>query len=311
MPNKALVNTNIEVKNKALLKWQAELGADEAIADSPRNYFLVSTPSSPPVLSVRENADGEFLSAEQESSAARIKDFSEADSIKTPPAKNANILAHSPALAAENARELADKANSLSELEEMVRAFDGCALKKTAAKTVFADGNKQAKIMIIGEAPGAQEDIQGIPFCGPSGALLDKMLATIKSSRAENVYISNSVFWRPPGNRQPSIEETSICLPFVEKHIALIAPELLLLAGGVATLAILKRDESMSRLRGKIYHYHNKYLKKPLPTLVTYHPSYLLRQPSQKRLAWQDMLLIEEFIEKNSEKNNKNNNKKF
>ncbi len=121
-------------------------------------------------------------------------------------------------------RQLADNAKTLAELEAAVRAFDGCAIKKTASKTVFCDGNPKAKVMIIGEAPGAQEDIQGIPFCGPSGKLLDAMLAAIGLDRT-SVYISNTVFWRPPGNRQPTPEETATCLPFVEKHIALVRPK--------------------------------------------------------------------------------------
>lgn len=249
--------------NKALLQWQIDMGADEAVDDAPRNYFAQPVVQVEPV---------------REISPAAIR------------------IQASPSLGAATARQLADSATTLAELEASVRAFDGCALKKTAAKTVFADGNPRAKVMIIGEAPGAQEDMQGIPFCGPSGALLDKMFAAIGMTRAEHIYISNTVFWRPPGNRQPSIEEAAICLPFVEKHIALVGPKLLLLAGGTATHAILKREESMSRLRGKTYEYRNDYLPAPIPTMVTYHPSYLLRQPAQKRLAWQDMLAIQSFI---------------
>jgi len=254
--------------NKALLKWHIDMGADEAIGESPRNYFAAPKVEVPvqPVASV-----------------------------DTVPRANHRLQA-SPALAAGSARQLADAANSIAELEAAVRAFDGCALKKTAAKTVFADGNPQAKIMIIGEAPGAQEDMQGIPFCGPSGALLDKMLAAIGLDR-NHVYISNTVFWRPPGNRQPSIEETAICLPFVEKHIALVGPKLLLLAGGTAANTLLARAESISRLRGRTYNYENAYLAQPLPTMISYHPSYLLRQPEQKRLAWQDMLLVQQFLQ--------------
>lgn len=255
--------------NKVLLKWQQDMGADEAIAEAPRNYF--AAPAATPKAEVP---------VERMSSPA-IK------------------LQASPALAASNAREMANQANTLEALEAAVRAFEGCALKKTASKTVFAEGHPKPKLMIIGEAPGADEDRQGVPFCGVSGQLLDKMLAAIGMSRKEDVYITNTVYWRPPGNRQPSLEETSICLPFIEKHIALIAPQLLLLAGGTATLTVLRREESMSRLRGKTYDYKNDYLTTPLKTMVTYHPSYLLRQPAQKRLAWQDMLAIQSFIRGN------------
>jgi uracil-DNA glycosylase family 4 len=253
--------------NKALLKWQIEMGADEAVGDAPRNYFAA------PKMEVPTHP------------------IPQAAPLAAPVLK----MQASPALGHASARALADKATTLAELESAVRAFDGCSLKKTAQKTVFADGNPAAKIMIIGEAPGADEDIQGIPFCGASGKLLDKMLAAIGLDRTQ-VYITNTVFWRPPGNRQPSAEETSICLPFVERHIALVAPQLLLLAGGTATLTLLRRDESMSRLRGKTYHYENGYLPAPIQTMVTYHPSYLLRQPSQKRAAWQDLLMVQAMM---------------
>jgi DNA polymerase len=178
----------------------------------------------------------------------------------------------------------------------MVRAFEGCAIKKTASKTVFCDGNPQARLMVIGEAPGAQEDMEGIPFCGPSGQLLNRMLASIGLDRSK-VFISNTIFWRPPGNRQPSAEEIQACLPFVEKLIALVSPSLLVLSGGTSTTALLRKDTSISRLRGKLYDYTNPYLSTPIPVLVTFHPSYLLRTPAQKGLAWQDMLMVKNFLE--------------
>lgn len=256
--------------NKALLKWQLNMGADEAITETPRNYFS----SIPQIIEEKP-----VTVPIQAPSPAVIK------------------MQSSPSLAASTAKEMADKATTLAELESAIRAFDGCALKKTAAKTVFADGNPKAQIMIIGEAPGAQEDLQGIPFCGPSGALLDRMFAAINMKRAEHLYISNTVYWRPPGNRQPSMEETTICLPFVEKHIALIAPKILILAGGTAAATLLRREDSISRLRGKTYEYKNDYMSAPVHTMVTYHPSYLLRQPAQKKLAWQDMLFIQGFLQ--------------
>mgnify|MGYP000311197956 CR=1 FL=1 len=262
--------------NKALLKWQMEMGADEAVGDTPRNYF-----AAPKIMETSFRQQPESSATKEMDS-----DFRRNDSAK---------MQASPALGHASARALANNATTLAELESAVRAFDGCALKRTAQRTVFSDGNPAAKIMIIGEAPGADEDVQGIPFCGVSGKLLDKMLAAIGLDRT-SVYITNTVFWRPPGNRQPSVEETSICLPFVERHIALVAPQLLLLAGGTATNALLKRDESMSRLRGKTYQYQNGYLQSPIQTMVTYHPSYLLRQPSQKRAAWQDMLMVQSVI---------------
>ncbi len=251
--------------NKALLEWYLEAGVDEAIDSQPVNRMQpIAAPEEAPPVAVTS-------------------------------APSTNPLHHSPASAMASSRAIADQCHTLADLEAAIRAFDGCAIKKTASKTVFADGNPNARIMIIGEAPGAQEDIQGIPFCGPSGMLLDRMLASIGLDRT-SVYISNTVFWRPPGNRQPSPEETATCLPFVEKHIALVNPNLLLLAGGVATLTLLRNDQSMSRLRGKTYQYTNGYIQTPVSTMVTYHPSYLLRSPQQKRLAWQDMLMIKRFL---------------
>lgn len=259
---------------KSLLTWHIEAGADEAIDDMPTNYFgLGAAPALAP-------APAAVVAATPVAAATS----------PTP-------LHYSPSAAASAARAAADACTTLAELEAAVRAFDGCAIKKTASKTVFSDGNPNAAVMIIGEAPGAQEDMKGIPFCGPSGHLLDKMLAAIGLDR-NSAYIANTVFWRPPGNRQPSIEETSICLPFVEKHIALVNPKILILSGGTATNTLLQKDQSISRLRGKFYDYSNAYLAAPIHTALMYHPSYLLRTPAQKRLAWQDLLMIKGFLDR-------------
>lgn len=195
------------------------------------------------------------------------------------------------------ARELADKANTLEELKKAITEFEGCSLKKFATNTVFSDGNPKAKIMLIGEAPGASEDEQGIPFCGASGKLLDKMLASVGLDRT-SIYISNTIFWRPPGNRVPSREELAMCLPFVEKHIYLIYPKLLIFCGGTATTHMLKSDGGITKLRGKFYSYKNQYLDHEIPVGILYHPSFLLRQPAQKRQAWHDLQLIREFVDK-------------
>jgi uracil-DNA glycosylase family 4 len=200
-------------------------------------------------------------------------------------------LHHVPAAGLAEAVRMAAEAATLEQLEQAVRNFEGCAIKRTATHTVFADGNRQAKLMLIGEAPGAQEDAQGIPFCGPSGHLLDKMLAAIGYDRT-SAYITNTVFWRPPGNRQPSVEELAICRPFVEKHIALIDPKLLVLVGGTAAKSILATDQGITRLRGKPYLYKSDINQKEYPVAIIYHPSYLLRQPAQKRATWLDLRAI-------------------
>ena len=190
------------------------------------------------------------------------------------------------------ARMIADNCKTLEELKIAVENFDGLSIKKTANNTVFSDGNPEAKIMAIGEAPGASEDEQGIPFCGMSGQLLDQVFASINLTRKENLYITNSLFWRPPGNRKPTAEENAVCLPFLEKHIALINPKLILLVGSTAASALLNSTETISRLRTQFYKYKNNYLEEPIDTAVIFHPSYLLRQPLQKKTVWFDLLKI-------------------
>lgn len=267
---------------KALLEWYIEAGVDEAIGDVPVNRFA---------------AKDSGLAAQEEKKPMAKTISQPAPRIVAPAPESPSP--NSASIAQAKARVLADQAASLEELEIAIREFDGCALKKTCQKTVIYRGNPKAAVMVIGEAPGQQEDEQGIPFCGPSGKLLDKVLGSIGLNPESDIFISNTVYWRPPGNRQPSPEETAICLPFVEKLVALVNPKLLILSGGVATTTLLKKDTSISRLRGKLYEYSNPYLASPVSTLLTYHPSYLLRQPSAKKLAWQDMLMAKSFLQGN------------
>ena len=190
-------------------------------------------------------------------------------------------------------RTLANKAKTLDELREIIESFEGCALKKTATNTVFGDGNPNADIMLVGEAPGADEDIQGKPFVGRSGKLLDLMFETIGLTRAENLYISNIIPWRPPGNRQPTTAETTICMPFIQRHIELVNPKYLVFVGGVSAKTLMNSKEGIMRLRGKWVDYHSPGLKSPIKAMPIYHPAYLLRSPGQKRRAWQDLLTIQ------------------
>ncbi|WP_168464039.1 uracil-DNA glycosylase [Wolbachia endosymbiont of Ctenocephalides felis wCfeT] len=194
------------------------------------------------------------------------------------------------------ARKLVSQCSTIDELRDIVKSFEGCEIKKTATNTVFSDGNPNAKIMLVGEAPGANEDAQGIPFCGASGMLLDKMLNAINLDRTK-VYISNTVFWRPPGNRKPTDLELDICRPFVEKHIALVSPQILVLVGGIACYSLLDNTKTISTLRGRFYTYTNRYLSNPITTAAIFHPAYLLRQPMQKRLAWEDLKKIREYVD--------------
>lgn len=186
--------------------------------------------------------------------------------------------------------------STLDALRAEVEAFQGCTLRTAATRTVFSAGNPKARIMLIGEAPGAQEDAQGVPFVGRSGQLLDKMLASIGLFRtsddpATSVYITNTVFWRPPDNRTPTPAETASCRPFLIKHIALVAPALLVLVGGTAAKAVLQTPESMGRLR-RHWHAFDVPGLGAVPTLATFHPAYLLRNPPAKKDAWDDLLFL-------------------
>ena len=188
-----------------------------------------------------------------------------------------------------------DGVDNIEKLKIEVNNFDKCDLKKNAKNTVFADGNPSSKIMLIGEAPGQDEDIQGIPFVGRAGQLLNKMLASIELSR-KHVYISNIVPWRPPGNRQPTTEEILLCLPFIQKHIELINPKLIVLLGGTAAKALLLSDLGIMRLRGKWHEYSSFGLANPILTRAIFHPAFLLRSPSYKKQTWEDLLAIKEKL---------------
>ena len=179
-----------------------------------------------------------------------------------------------------------NKISSLEQLKSYMSNFKGCELYKSSTNMVFSDGNPKSKIMLIGEAPGHDEDIQGKPFVGRSGKLLDKMLEAIELNR-EKVYIANIVPWRPPSNRRPTDEEIEICLPFIKKHIELIKPKVLMLLGSTATFALLKNTEGITKIRGKWVDLNLNNIS--IPTLPTFHPAFLLRQPAQKKHVWEDL----------------------
>jgi DNA polymerase len=191
-------------------------------------------------------------------------------------------------------RKLADQCESIEQLKSIVEQFDGLEIRNMATNTVFGDGNVKSDIMLIGEAPGATEDKCGIPFCGQSGKLLDNILAAIDIDRTK-CYITNTIFWRPPANRRPTSEEISICRPFVEKHVALVKPKIIILVGSTAVESLLDIKTPMGELRKQSFKYQNVYLKTPIDTFVIFHPSYLLRQPSQKKVMWLDIQKINKF----------------
>lgn len=187
------------------------------------------------------------------------------------------------------AREAARRAASLDELAEILARFDGCALKATATKLVFADGNPAARVMFVGEAPGAEEDREGLPFVGRSGRLLDQMMAAIGLTR-QSAYVANIIPWRPPGNRTPTPLESQICLPFILRQIELADPDVLVCLGAPATQALLGVKEGIMRTRGRWFPYATG--TRDIRAMPTLHPAYLLRQPLHKRLAWRDFLAI-------------------
>jgi len=211
-------------------------------------------------------------------------------------AKPAKPSGRSPDSSVENARALAWAADSVPALRAAIAGFEGCALKVTARNTVFSDGQDNAPVLIIGEAPGRDEDEQGKPFVGRSGQLLDRMLAHVGLDRKTNVLISNTIFWRPPGNRDPTQGEIIACLPFVERLIELTNPKLLILTGKAAAQTLLKREDGVMKLRGRRLLYNREGLAMPINTMVMLHPAYLLRQPQQKRLAWEDLLLAQTWL---------------
>ena len=205
--------------------------------------------------------------------------------------------------ACKNASDICDKVSSLEELLVEVEKFDGCALKHTASKTVFGDGNPNAKLLLIGEAPGADEDRVGKPFVGRSGQLLDKMMATIGYDR-QQYYICNILPWRPPGNRTPLDSEVAVCLPFLKKQIDLVDPDFIFILGGSAANSLLNMAETISKMRGHWYDY-KKSNGKIAKVLASFHPAYLLRSSGQKSKAWADILRLKKAMDnENSAENN-------
>ncbi len=257
-------------RDLAALTWLVEMGADEAIAPAPVDR-LSGRPQAAPVRAEPSQAMPPSLIAGPSAAGGGGQGSAEA---------------------AVSARSLAAAAGSLAELEAVVRGFDGCGLKTTATNTVFADGVPGARVMFVGEAPGADEDRLGRPFVGVSGQLLDRMTKWIGLDRQTNFYIANVIYWRPPGNRTPTTAEIAICLPFIRRQIELAAPEILVFLGASAAHALLGTTGAISRLRGRWLDYPAPGLGRGIQALATFHPAYLLRSPAQKRESWRDLLMI-------------------
>ena len=263
----------------ALLAWQVEAGAVDAIGTEPVNRLTrpsAAPPQNLPVPTERPQTQPTFSPAMP-------------PKMQRPAAEPKPLAAASTSEA--SGPHLAEAAQTFDELRAAVAAFEGCSLKKTATNLVFSDGNPEARLMLIGEAPGADEDRLGKPFVGVSGQLLDRMLAAVGYDRT-NALITNVLFWRPPGNRTPTPTEIAACLPFVERMIEIVDPAVLVLVGGIAAKTMLARSEGIMKLRGRWLEFRTPRMARPVPTIATFHPAYLLRSPGQKRLAWQDFLTI-------------------
>jgi uracil-DNA glycosylase len=279
---------------RALLQWYIAAGVDEVIELEPQNRFE-SPPTRPP--KTKQSATDGGAQTQHPNTEHRAKTATKPAAHNfTPPNLSATRNAVPQAgLSAPDTRELAAACADMAELRDVISAFNGCALKRTATNTVIGNGDEAAALMVVGEAPGAEEDRQGVPFVGPAGKLLERMLAAIRLKRSE-VYITNILPWRPPGNRSPTVEEISLCQPFVERQIALVQPKVLVLVGGISAKALLGKRKGITRLRGKWRDITISGLAEPIPTMATFHPAYLLRQPAAKREVWRDLLAIQKKL---------------
>jgi DNA polymerase len=260
-----------------LLAFYLEAGVDCALGDEPVDRL--AEPDSATIASPREAAPQRLV---REMPAA------------APPVSRSEI-APAPEAAIASAREAARTAPSLEALRALLENFDGCALKHTATRLVFSDGNPQARIMFVGEAPGRDEDIEGLPFVGRSGKLLDRMIAAIGLDRSK-AYIANVIPWRPPGNRTPTPQETQICLPFIQRQIELVNPDVLVTLGNPSTQTLLSTREGIMKTRGKWFDYDTG--TRTIRAIATFHPAYLLRSPAYKRMTWLDLRAIAKELEK-------------
>ena len=255
---------------RQLLDFYLEAGADALIGEEPVDRFAEPAPVSRTVPAAPAP--------------------SKPDRVPLVPA--AAPAPAAPDAAATEAREAARSARTLDELRAILERFDGCALKATASRLVFSDGNPDARVMLVGEAPGRDEDIEGVPFVGRSGKLLDLMLAAIGLDRS-SVYIANVVPWRPPGNRTPTPQETQICLPFITRQIALADPDILVCLGGPSAQTLLGQS-GITKIRGRWFNYTTG--TREIRAMPTFHPAFLLRSPLQKRFAWRDFLAIKKTL---------------
>jgi len=267
---------------RELLDFYLEAGVDSALGEEAVDHF----------------ADLEILPAPDGGQTIRAGSAGGAsDAARSAPRMDQPVFAGglvAPDAAAMEARAAARSAQTLEELRDILQRFDGCALKSTATQLVFADGTPGSRVMLVGEAPGRDEDIEGLPFVGRSGKLLDRMLAAIGLDR-QHVYIANIVPWRPPGNRTPTPQESQICLPFILRQIELANPDILVCLGGPSAQTLLGIKEGITKTRGRWFDFDTG--TREIRAIPTFHPAFLLRSPLQKRFAWRDLLAIKKALE--------------
>ena len=282
---------------RELLAFYQEAGVDALLGETPVDRFTDETPAlTAPVVPTPSGS----------APPMRMPSLPERNAAAPPPTQRTVVYARDldartkaaaspppPDAAIMSAREAARSAASLEELRAILARFDGCGLKATAKQLVFSDGNPTSRLMFVGEAPGADEDIAGLPFVGPSGRLLDLMIAAIGLDR-KSVYIANIVPWRPPGNRTPTPQESAICLPFVLRQIELVDPDVLVCLGNPSTQTLLSIKDGITKTRGRWFKFNTG--KREIRAMPTLHPAYLLRQPLSKRLAWRDFLAIKKAL---------------
>ncbi len=267
-----------------ILAFYLEAGVDALVDDQPTDRLagdpIVSAPPQPevpkPAVERSPSTIRRSLPAKGDQPAAPIA--------AAPPSHDAATMA---------SREAARSAATLEELRAILHRFEGCGLRKTAKQLVFADGNPAARVMFVGEAPGAEEDRAGLPFVGRSGKLLDRMMAAVGLDRT-SAYIANIIPWRPPGNRTPTPQESQICLPFILRQIELADPDVLVCLGGPSSQTILGFSDGIRRTRGRWLAFDTG--KREIRAIATFHPAYLLRAPLEKRLAWRDFLAIQQAL---------------
>ena len=274
----------------AALRWYAEMGVDAVVDATPHDRFAEHA------ASLRDRSPGR----DKEAAAvpARVVPAGPAGRAQPVRSPSPNLFGEAATQTADaavlSARELAAGARSLDDLKAALETFESCTLKATATQIAFADGNPAGGIMAVGEAPGAEEDRHGIPFCGRSGQLLDRMLKAIGLDRTQ-VYVANVIPWRPPGNRTPTPQEIAICRPFIVRQIELAAPRFLICLGGPATQTLLGTKDGILRTRGRWFDYPGQ--EGPIRAMPMLHPAYLLRQPAHKKLAWRDLLALRQALD--------------